>query len=146
MSRPDLNIARYKCNQIICPDGICNAYNHSKNNHHNQYYDINDNADGKRGRRKHFLCGWAENTQQIRSILIKTQKEKYEMQKLKVSHFQNVFLVSSILPKNKRKELDLRYHSSEVEIFDWFLGELKIPKRHFEIKVQRAELVCEVIK
>ena len=42
-------------------------------------------------------------------------------------------MVSSILPKNERKQFDLRYHSSKVEFFRWFLGELKVPKRHFEI-------------
>ena len=35
--------------------------------------------------------------------------------------------------KNERKQFDLRYHSSKVEFFGSFLGELKIPKRHFEI-------------
>ena len=42
-------------------------------------------------------------------------------------------LVSLILPNNERKQLELRYHSSEVEFFRCFLEELKIPKRHFEI-------------
>ena len=44
-----------------------------------------------------------------------------------------LFFVSSILPKNERKQFDLWYHSSKVELFVRFLGELKIPKRHFEI-------------
>jgi hypothetical protein len=35
-------------------------------------------------------------------------------------------------PKNEHKQFDLRYHSSKVE-FVQFFGELKIPKRHFEI-------------
>ena len=36
-------------------------------------------------------------------------------------------------PKNEQKQFDLRYHSSKVEFFVRFLGELKITKRHFEI-------------
>ena len=31
------------------------------------------------------------------------------------------------------EQFDYRYHSSKVEFFVRFLGELKIPKRHFEI-------------
>ena len=42
-------------------------------------------------------------------------------------------MVSSILPKNKRKQFDLRYHNSNIEFFVPFWRELKIPKRHFEI-------------
>ena len=40
--------------------------------------------------------------------------------------------MSSILPINERKQFDLRYHSSKV-FYVRFLGELKIPKRHFKI-------------
>ena len=36
---------------------------------------------------------------------------------LKVSKFRNVFLVSSILPKNERKQFDLRYQSSKVDFW-----------------------------
>ena len=40
----------------------------------------------------------------------------------------------SNFPKNEQKQFDLRYHSSKVEFFySFFLGELKIPKGHFEI-------------
>ena len=35
--------------------------------------------------------------------------------------------------KNERKQFDLRYHSRKLNFFVRFLGELKIPKRHFEI-------------
>ena len=35
--------------------------------------------------------------------------------------------------KNERKQFDLRYHSIKVDFFVHFLGELKRPKRHFEI-------------
>ena len=42
-------------------------------------------------------------------------------------------MVSSIFTKNKRKQFDLRYHISKVELICSFLGELKIPKRHFEM-------------
>ena len=35
----------------------------------------------------------------------------------------NVFLVSLILPKNERKQLKLRHHSSKVDFFVRFLGE-----------------------
>jgi hypothetical protein len=53
---------------------------------------------------------------------------------LKVSWFRNAFLLSSILPRNEQIEFDLIYHSSKVEFFFvHFLGELKIPKRYFEI-------------
>ena len=38
------------------------------------------------------------------------------------------------LPKNEQKQIDLRYHTSKVDFFFVrFLGELKIPKIHFEI-------------
>ena len=40
--------------------------------------------------------------------------------------FRNVFLVSSILPKNERKQFDLRYHSSSwVNFFRSFFGRPK---------------------
>ena len=42
-------------------------------------------------------------------------------------------MVFSILPKNERKQFNLIYHSSKVKFFHSFLGELKIPQRHFEI-------------
>ena len=48
-----------------------------------------------------------------------------------------VFLIFSILPKNERKQFDLRklrYHKLvKSDYFVHFLGELKIPKRHLEI-------------
>ena len=47
--------------------------------------------------------------------------------KVKVSLSRNVFLVSLILPKNERKQLDLMYHSCKIELFCSFVGELKIP-------------------
>ena len=34
---------------------------------------------------------------------------------VKVSYFWNFYFESSILPKNERKQFDLRYHSSRVE-------------------------------
>ena len=54
---------------------------------------------------------------------------------LKVSQFRNVFLVPSILPKNKQK-IQLYYYfqgTSSRIVFVRFFGELKTPKRHFEI-------------
>ena len=42
-------------------------------------------------------------------------------------------VVSSSFPKNEWKQFDLRYHSCKVDFFVHFLGELKIPKRLFEI-------------
>ena len=42
-------------------------------------------------------------------------------------------MVYSILPINEQKQFDLRHHNSKVEFFWSFFGELKIPKRHFEI-------------
>ena len=42
--------------------------------------------------------------------------------------------MSSILSKNKQKPFDLRYHNIVKSNFTvHFLGELTIPKRHFEI-------------
>ena len=53
---------------------------------------------------------------------------------LKVNQFRNVFLVSSILPKNERNLFDLRYHNSVVEFFrSFFLKELRIAESPFEI-------------
>jgi hypothetical protein len=52
---------------------------------------------------------------------------------VKVSWFQNVLLVSSILPRKERKKFDLRYHSSKAKFFGLFFEDLKIPQRHFEI-------------
>ena len=39
------------------------------------------------------------------------------VQQLKVSKSRKQFMVSSILPKNKRKQFDLRYHRSKVDFF-----------------------------
>ena len=54
---------------------------------------------------------------------------------LKVSWFQNVFLASSILSKNKRKKKNQLYYYGILSqiVFVHFLGELKTPKRHLEI-------------
>ena len=44
-------------------------------------------------------------------------------------------LVSSIFPKNKRKQVDFRYHSdSRSNFFVHFLEEFRIPTSPFEIK------------
>ena len=44
------------------------------------------------------------------------------------------FWCLQFLPKNERKQVALRYHSSKVEFFFvCFLGELRIPKSPFEI-------------
>ena len=54
-------------------------------------------------------------------------------------------MVSSILPKNERKQFDLRYHSSKVEFFSFIFWEnwRYIPKRHFEINWPLAsEFIC----
>ena len=40
-------------------------------------------------------------------------------------------MVSSILPKNERKQLDLRYHSSKVEFLRSFFGRIENTKRTF---------------
>ena len=63
MSRPDLNIARYFDTNVIKSFVLM------------EYVmriiilkitiAINNNADGKRGRWKHFTCGWAKSTQKI---------------------------------------------------------------------------------
>ena len=37
--------------------------------------------------------------------------------------------------KKEQKQFDFRYHSSKAGFFVWFLGELKIPKIHFEINI-----------
>ena len=52
---------------------------------------------------------------------------------LKVSQFRNVFLTSLILPKNLQKNQLYYYSTSCRFVFIRFLGELKTPKRHFEI-------------
>ena len=46
---------------------------------------------------------------------------------LKVSLFQNVLLMSSILQKTKQKQFDLKYHSTVSQIRS-ILEELKTPK------------------
>ena len=53
---------------------------------------------------------------------------------LKVSKFRNFFLVSTILPKNEWKQLDLRYNSGKVEFLPSFFGRIdRTKKRYFEI-------------
>jgi hypothetical protein len=47
--------------------------------------------------------------------------------------FWKCLLGSSILKKKRIKTIDLKLHSSKVEFFRSFFGELKISKRHFEI-------------
>ena len=44
---------------------------------------------------------------------------------LKVSKSQKQFLVSSILPKHKRKQFDLKYYSSKIEFFRSFFGRIE---------------------
>ena len=43
------------------------------------------------------------------------------------------FWCLQFLPKDERKQVDLRYHSSKVEFFFRFLGDIEDIKRHFEI-------------
>ena len=46
-----------------------------------------------------------------------------------------VFLVSSIVQKKRKKNQLYYYGTSSRIVFVHFLGELKIPKRHFEINL-----------
>ena len=41
-------------------------------------------------------------------------------------------VVSSILPKNKRNQFDLRYHSSKVDFFCLFFGRIEDTKKTFQ--------------
>ena len=50
---------------------------------------------------------------------------------VKVSKFGNVFFVSSILPKNERKQFDLWYHSTRVEFFCSFFGRIEETEKMF---------------
>ena len=64
--------------------------------------------------------------------------------------FWNVFLVSFILPKNKWKNSTLLLHmehTSSPNVFVCFLGEMKTPKRHFEIEwpLNSKQIVPNVI-
>ena len=43
--------------------------------------------------------------------------------------FRNIFLV--FLPKNERKQFDLRYHGSKVEFFSSFFGRIEETKKIF---------------
>ena len=55
-------------------------------------------------------------------LISKCQLQKF-FKRIKVSWFWNVFLVSSILPKNERKRFNLRYHSSKVKFLAFILWE-----------------------
>ena len=57
-------------------------------------------------------------------------------------------LFGVINSSKKRTKTILRYHSSKVEFFVRFLGELKIPKRHFEINwpLVQSRLVWSIFK
>ena len=67
------------------------------------------------------------------SELIKKLKEEYytylffschsHVYPVKVSWFQTVFLVYSMLQRNERKQFNLRYHSSKVEFLNSFILE-----------------------
>ena len=65
------------------------------------------------------------------NFAIKHPTVKY---RLKVSQFRNVFLASSMLPKktNKQNSTKLLWYLKS-NCFNHFWGELKTPKRHFEI-------------
>ena len=52
---------------------------------------------------------------------------------VRFSWFRNVFLLSSILPKNERKNSTKLQWYLKLNCFRSFLEELKTPKRHFEI-------------
>ena len=58
-----------------------------------------------------------------------------QLETLKVSWFRNFFFVSSIHPKNERKQFDLRYHSGKVNSFHSIFGRIEedTKKIHFEI-------------
>ena len=60
-------------------------------------------------------------------VLYLRQISEQSWNKIKVSKSRKQFMVSSILPKNERKQFDLRYHSSKVEFFVPFLEELRRP-------------------
>ena len=62
---------------------------------------------------------------------------------LKVSLFRNVFLVSSILPKNERKQFDLRYHNSKVEFFRSFFGRIEDTKKTFRNKLTFSNIALQ---
>ena len=55
----------------------------------------------------------------------------YICRQVKVSQFRNVFLVSSNLPKNERKQFDLRHHNIKVEYFCSFFGIIEDTKKTF---------------
>ena len=59
---------------------------------------------------------------------------------IKVSKFRNVFLVSSILPKNELENLNFCPCLLWQKFFVCFLKELKIPKISFEINLPLARL------
>jgi hypothetical protein len=52
---------------------------------------------------------------------------------IKVSKYRRHFMVSSILPRNELKKIDLRYHSSKVEFFHSFFGRIEETINPFEI-------------
>ena len=45
--------------------------------------------------------------------------------------FEMSFLVSSILPKNERKQFDLRYHSRKVDYFRLIFRRIEDTKKTF---------------
>ena len=52
---------------------------------------------------------------------------------LNANWFQNIFIVSSILPKNEQKIWLFYYDTSSWDVFFHCLRELKTLKRHFQI-------------
>ena len=45
------------------------------------------------------------------------------------------FFVSSILPKNERKQFNLRYHNSKAEFFRSFFGRIEDNKKKYILKL-----------
>ena len=62
---------------------------------------------------------------------VKTQISDNENALIKVSQFQNVFLVSTILPRNKQKIRLYFYVTSNQIFFVHFLGEFEDTKKKF---------------
>ena len=61
------------------------------------------------------------------NIFTKAQWSEFPnfIQQLKVSKSRKQFMVSSILPKNKQKQFNLRYHKSKVEFVHSFFGRIE---------------------
>ena len=75
-----------------------------------------------------FICAWSIISDLLKSLHVHDEFYHFSLLSLKASWYRNVFLVSSILPKNELKKIDLRCHSRGQLNSEWIYEVIVSPK------------------